>query len=130
MRIYKAICSLALLALAGASNANVATVDPNNDSDCAVLFEFFDRMAAAKEAPTDIRKELLIMGLWFETIWDRDHPGENPRQGEHFTAMVKAIGEDPKAYHDTLNACAERANADPIFNAFATELRNAKPPKP
>jgi hypothetical protein len=130
MRIDKLLCSFALLALTGASNANVAAVDPTNDSDCAILFEFFDRMAVAKQAPKEIREQTLIMGLWFETKWDQEHPGQNARQGEHFTAMVKAMGEDPKAYRDTLVACSERANADPVFDVFVKALRGSPPPAP
>ena len=127
MRIDKVLCSLAVLAVAGASNANVATVDPNNDFDCATLFEFFDRMAVANHAPADLREQTIIMGLWFETKWEHEHPGENPRQSEHFTAMVKAMGENPKAYRDTLLACSKRANADPIFDGFVKTLKGSPP---
>ena len=67
MRIQNVICSFALLAFAGASHANVAAVDPNNDSDCAVLYEFFHRMTEAKQLPADLREETLIMGFWFAT---------------------------------------------------------------
>ena len=128
MRIKKAICSIALLALTGASNAPAETVDPNNDFDCAVLFEFFHRMAEAKQLPADLREETLIMGFWFATKWEQEHPGENARKGEHFTAMVKVMGEDPKAYRSALNACSARANADPLFDGFVTSLRGSAPP--
>jgi len=130
MRIQNVICSIALLAFAGASNANVAAVDPNNDSDCAVLYEFFHRVAEAKQLPADLREETLIMALWFETKWEQEHPGVNARQGEHFNAMVKAMGEDPKAYRDALLACSKRANADPLFDEFVKALRGSAPPAP
>ena len=128
MRIQNVVCSIALLALTGAANANVAAVDPNNDSDCAVLYEFFHRMTEAKQLPADLREETLIMGFWFATKWEQEHPGENARKGEHFAAMVKAMGEDPKAYRSALNACSARANADPLFDGFVTSLRGSAPP--
>ena len=130
MRIDKVLCSLALLALTGASYPNPATVDPDNDFDCATLFQFFHKMAEAKQAPADLLEEVLIMNAWFGAKWDHEHPGEEAKQLDHYLAMVKAVGDDPKAYKDTLNACSTRANADPAFSVFVTELRKSAPPKP
>ncbi|NUS99905.1 MAG: hypothetical protein HOP96_02890 [Sphingomonas sp.] len=130
MRITNLLCSFALLTLAGTSTASAETIDPNSDFDCSVTFEFFHRVAKAKQAPADLLEEVLIMGLWFETKWNQEHPGEDARRSEHFFAMLKDLGDNPKAHRDTLNSCSERANADPVFNVFATELRKSAPAKP
>ena len=132
MRIDKLICSFALLALAGATNPDPATVDPNNDYDCAVLLKFFHR-AMVPDGPADLQEETLIMNAWFTAKWAQDHPQEDPGEREHYLAMVKAIGADAKSYRDQLNACSTRANADPHFGRFvgafqSTVAKDRQPP--
>jgi len=127
MRIYKAVCSFALLALAGATTAPAVTADPRSDFDCAVVSEFFFRVAKEKQFPADEQKDLVIVGLWYETIWQQDHPGEDTRTNDRFIPLADAIGAQPKAHVETLKACILRANADPNFVQFGTSLR-ASPP--
>jgi hypothetical protein len=123
MRIDKLICSFALLALAGAANPNPATVDPNQDFDCAVLLKFFHRVMVP-DGPADLQEETLIMNAWFTAKWAQDHPKEEANEREHYLAMVKAIGEDPKSQRDRLNACSARANADPRFGRFVSAFQS------
>ena len=127
MRIYKAVCSLALLALSGASTAPAATADPNSDFDCAVVSEFFFRVAQDQKLPTDQLKEFVIVGLWYDTIWQRDHPGEDTRTNDRYIPLVQAIGANPKPHGETMKACAARADTDPTFRQFAASLRASSP---
>jgi hypothetical protein len=126
MRIVDLICSLALLTLAANSAPSPATVDPNNDFDCAVVFDFLHRMAQAKQAPAELLEETSVMYSWFIAKW-MEHPGESAGRREHYVAMVKAMGDDPKAYGNTLNACSARANSDPLFDRFVTAFRSTVP---
>ena len=126
MRIFNLVCSFALLVLSSNSAANPATVDPNNDFDCAVAFQFFHKMAEAKQAPADLREGTAVMNAWFISKWS-EQPGESAGRREHFMAMVTAMGEDPKAYGDTLRTCSARANADPLFDRFVTAFRSTPP---
>ena len=130
MRIANLICSSALLALAGGSAANAATADPNDDYDCATTFQFFYKMAKAKQAPADLLEQVLIMNMWYAEKWGRDHPGPMTRQQfDHYSEIVTAMGDNPKAYRDTLNTCSSRANSDPGFPAFVSAFRK-NPPTP
>lgn len=126
MRIVNVICSLALLTFAANSAPSPATVDPNNDFDCAVLFDFFHRMAQAKHAPADLLEETSVMNSWFIAKW-MEHPGERAGRREHYVAMVKAMGDDPEAYGNTLNACSARANSDSHFDRFVAAFRSTVP---
>ena len=127
MRFFNLLCCFALLALASPTNANPATVDPNNDFDCAVLFKFFHRAMVMTKGPADLQEQTLIMNAWFTREFAADHSVDNIDQREHFFAMVKAIGDDPKAYRDQLNACSTRANADPAFEPFVILHRKTAP---
>lgn len=127
MRIYKAVCSFALLALAGASAAPAVTGDPRSDFDCAVVSEFFFRVAKKKQFPANDQKDLVTVALWYETIWQQDHPREDTRTNDRFIPLVDAIGAHPETHLETLKACIARANANPIFIQFATTLQ-ASPP--
>ena len=127
MRIDKLLCSFALIALASPSNANPATVDPSKDFDCAVLFKFFHKAMVMSKGPADLQEQTLVMNQWFTDQFARDHSVDAIDQREHFFAMVKAMGEDPKAYRDQLNACSARANADPAFEPFAILHRKRAP---
>ena len=93
MRIVDLICSLALLTLAANSAPSPATVDPNNDFDCAVVFDFLHRMAQAKQAPAELLEETSVMYSWFIAKW-MEHPGESAGRREHYVAMVKAMGDE------------------------------------
>lgn len=123
MRIDKLICSFGLLALAGATSPSPATIDPNKDYDCSVLLKFF-HVAMVPDGPADLQEETLIMNAWFTAKWAQDHPVEEANEREHYLAMVKAIGTDPKSYRDQLNACSSRANADPHFSRFVGAFKS------
>ena len=128
MRIYKAVFSFALLALAGASAAPAVTADPGSDFDCAVVSEFFFRVGEDQKLPIDELKELVIVALWFDTIWQQGHPGEDTRTKDRYIPLAKAIGANAKASGETLKACIRRADTDPIFLKFAASLRASSPP--
>jgi len=128
MRIYKAVCSFALLALAGASAAPAVTVDPASDFDCAVVSEFFFRLGEDQKLPTNELKELVIVALWFDTIWNQDHPGKDRRTDDRYIPLVNALSADGKASGETMKACIRRADTDPIFVKFAASLRASAPP--
>ena len=123
MRIYKAVCSLALLSLAGATPAPAVSADPRSDYDCAVVSEFFFRVAKEKQFPANDQKDLVTVALWYETIWQQDHPGKDTRTSDRFIPLVDAIGERPKTHLETLKACIARANANPAFVQFTTTLQ-------
>jgi hypothetical protein len=126
MRIVDVTCSLALLTLAANSAPSPATVDPNNDFDCAVVYDFFHRMAKAKQAPADLLEETSAMNSWFIAKW-MEHAGESPGRREHYVAMLTAMSDNPKAYGNTLNACSARANSDPLFDRFVKAFRSTVP---
>jgi hypothetical protein len=83
-------------------------------------------MAQAKQAPADLLEETSVMYSWFIAKW-MEHPGESAGRREHYVAMVKAMGDDPKAYGNTLNVCSARANSDPLFDRFVTAFRSTVP---
>jgi hypothetical protein len=118
MRIHATWLILAM-ALAGCAKANAATVDPNDDFDCAVTFDFFREMAKLRgNAPDKARQGLFVFNQWYAAKWQHDHPGAAEPK-EHALAMVNAMGKDPSAYKDVVKSCANRAAADPKFNRFA-----------
>jgi hypothetical protein len=127
MRIYKAVCSFALLALTGASAAPAVTADPRSDFDCAIVSEFFYRVAKKKQFSANDQKDLVTVALWYETIWQQDHPGEDTRTNDRFIPLVDAIGEHPQTHLETLKGCIARANANPVFIQFATTLQAPAP---
>jgi hypothetical protein len=118
MRIRDLICSFALLAAAVDSEAKAQAVDPNSDFDCAIVFQFYHRMAEARNAPADERELTLVMNAWFVGKWEREHPGEGPKQFDHYAAIVTALGNDPNAYRETIRTCSGRATSDPAFGPF------------
>lgn len=58
VRIRDVICLFALLAAAFDSEASAEAVDPNSDLDCAIVFQFFHRMAEARSAAADERADV------------------------------------------------------------------------
>jgi hypothetical protein len=122
MRIAYATCLLSLVALAGCAKANAATIDPNNDFDCAVAFQFYSKLAELAHAPVNQQEATAAMNLWFGTKWGNEHPGEGPKQKDHYKAMINALGKDPVKYRYVMKSCADRAVAHPRFNAFAARF--------
>jgi hypothetical protein len=131
MRITHVIPLLSLLALAGCSKASAATVDPNNDFDCATTFGFFREVAKLQgNAPDKARQGLFIMNQWYLAKWTHEHPGEKAKQRDHEVAMVTAMGKDHQAYLDALSAlrtCTDRVSADPKFDRFARLMQERAP---
>jgi hypothetical protein len=129
MRISNLSYPFALLGLTVASSATAATVDPSNDFDCATAFQFAYKMAVTKRLEADIQEQTLIMNAWFAEKWDYEHPGEGPKQLDHYSQVLKTLADDPKGTVETLKTCSARANADPRFDGFVTAFRK-NPPKP
>jgi hypothetical protein len=125
MRINKFICPFAFLGLAGASHANATAADPNSDFDCAVVFDFFHRVAESKPALADLRAETAIMNSWFIAKYV-EHPDKSTEHREHYMAMVKDLGENGRAYGGTLKTCTARANSDPLFDPFVKAFRETE----
>ena len=126
MRIDKLICSFALLTLAANSAPSPATVDPSKDFDCATLLKFYHRVLVP-DGPADLQEQTLTVNAWFTAKWALDVHPDDPNLREHYLAMVKAIGDDPKAYRDQLLACGARANADPHFTRFVSQFQPNPP---
>jgi len=129
MRICSVICAFAFLTLAGGSAATAATVDPNNDFDCATAFQFAHRMAVAKQLEADIQEQTLLLNTWFADKWNYEHPGEAPKQIDHYSEILKILPDDPSGTGETLKSCVARAKADLRFEGFVTAFRK-NPPKP
>src|SRR4051812_19212978 len=112
MRI-RATMLISVLALAGCARASAATVDPNDDFDCAATAGFFREVAKLQnDAPDKARQVLFIPYLWYGAKWDHDHPaGKDAELLNHKTAMVTAMGKDALSYREPLKACAARAAA-------------------
>ena len=127
MRIHNAICSFALLAAALGSEAKAAPVDPNDDFDCAIVFQFYHRMAEARNAPADELELTLVMNAWFAAKWEREHPGEGAKHFDHYAAVVSALGNDPNAYRETIRTCSAHATSDPAFGQFWIAHHKAAP---
>ena len=127
MRFRDVICSFALLVAPFDSEASAEAVDPNSDLDCAIIFQFFHRMAEARNAPADERELTLVMNDWFAAEWEREHPGEGAKQFDHYAAIVTALGNDPNAYRETIRMCSDRATSDPAFGPFWILHRKAGP---
>jgi hypothetical protein len=126
MRIHAAWLIL-LSALAGCARADAATVDPNDDFDCAVTFNFFHQMAKLQgNAPDKAVQGLFVFNQWYAAKWHHDHPG-TAEPKDHALAMIGAMGKDPLAYKDALKRCTDRAAADPKFNRFADLLTERAP---
>jgi len=115
MRISNLSCSFALLALTVASSATAATVDPSNDFDCATAFQFAYRMAVTKRLEADLQEQTLIMNAWFAEKWDHEHPGDAPKQLDHYSQVLKALPDDPKGTIETLKAYSRIRSSLPSF---------------
>jgi hypothetical protein len=118
MRTFKALLSSVLLALASASSASPATVDPNSDFDCAIISRFYFHVAEARKAPADERELTFVMSEWFSDQWNRDHPGEGAKHMDRYNAVVNALGDDPNAYREMIRTCGHRATSDAAFEPF------------
>jgi hypothetical protein len=126
MRIHATLLIL-VMSLAGCARANAATVDPNNDYDCAVTLDFFRELAKLQgNAPDKAREGLFLFHEWYVAKWDHEHPGAAEPK-EHALAMIHAMGKDPSAYKDVVTSCAGRAAADPKFNRFADLMTQQAP---
>jgi len=125
MRIH-ATWLIAALALAGCAKADAATVDPNNDYDCAITFRVFREVAKVQGAPDKARQGLFIMEQWYSAKWDHDH-ANTPDPADHGDAIIKAMSLNPVAYKEPLKACTERAAADPHFDRFARLMQQRVP---
>jgi hypothetical protein len=123
MRIQ--VTSLILvLALAGCAKAGAATVDPNDDFDCAVTSGFFLDAAKASGAPDQQQHALYVVNGWYAAKWHAEHPAASDDES-HAAAFskFKLIQADPMKYNTVLQACTERAADDPKFNRFADLIR-------
>jgi len=118
MRIFKLISSFALFALSATAQASPGPIDPSSDLDCAIIFNFYHRVAIARNAPADERELTFVMNAWFSTQWERQHPDEDAGHSEHFKAVATALGEDPNAYREMIRTCSKRATSDPSFGPF------------
>ena len=126
MRITHLIPALSVIALAGCSKADAATVDPTSDYDCAISFRVFREVAKAQAAPDKVRQGLFIMEQWYGAKWDDEH-ANTPDPADHGDAIIKAMIANPEAYKDPLKACTTRAAADPHFDRFARLVRQRMP---
>ena len=125
MRIH-ATCLIAALALAGCAKAAAATVDPDNDYDCAITFDFFREAAKIQGAPDHQRQALFIMNQWFAEEWHHKNPNLVATADDEMK-IVNVIARDPMSYKDVMKTCAERAAADPRFNKFAALMQQNAP---
>lgn len=80
------------------------------------------------DGPADLQEQTLVVNAWFTAKWALDDRTNDTNVREHYLAMVKAIGDDPKAYRDQLNACSTRANADAHFTRFVSQFQPNPPP--
>jgi hypothetical protein len=123
MRIH-AIWLMTILALAGCAKAGAATVDPNDDFDCAVTTGFFMDAAKVSEAPEVQQHALYVVNGWFAAKWRAEHPSASAEESHAAASSIfKVIQADPMKYTTVLQACTERATGDPKFDRFAKLVR-------
>ena len=118
---------LSLLALAGCSKADAATVDPSSDFDCALTSDFFHEASKIQGAPDDQRHALFVLNQWYAARWNDKHQGDGSK--DRALAIVNAMGKDPNSYKNAIKACIDRAVQDPKFNRFAGLMKDVPEPR-
>jgi hypothetical protein len=126
MPLRHLIRSAALIALAATSATAAAPIDPASDLDCAIIFNFYHRVAEARNAPADELELTSVMNAWFSDEWERKHPKEDEQQRQHFNEVATALGEDPNGYREMIRTCSHRALADPAFEPYWILHRDPK----
>lgn len=111
----------ASLALAGCGRAEAAGPDPARDVDCSVLAFYFARHAERSGAPADQAHGARALHLWYseriQAIALRRGNGDGVLA--EAAPVLAAVNADPRGMLDEYSACAERAFAEPGWDAFA-----------
>lgn len=125
MRLLARFLVAPLMALAACGQASGSVPDASSDLHCSVLAFYFNGYAEHSSAPADQRRALAAVHEWYaaklrQLTTERGGPDSVVAEG---APILEAVKRDPSAMIDELQACSDRALADPTFNGFASALR-------
>ena len=119
----RAFCLVPLsLLLTACGEADATLIDPRNDVHCSVVAFYFHGLAKHEGAPADQQHATKVLHEWYAAKMRRE-AGERFKDWQNFereiSPLLEAIKAKPTAMTDELDACLDRAIADPAFDLFA-----------
>ena len=112
---------LGAAASAGCSNATATTLDPSSDVHCSVLAFYFAGLAEHNRAPADQRHATRVMHEWYSAKIRAvavERWGDMDGMSGEIRPLLEEVKRAPGDMLDELGKCADRAGADPAFDAF------------
>ena len=116
------ILSAAAAVLSGCSAASGAPLDSANDVHCFGLASAYASLARSSDAPDDQQRSTNALAQWYSVGFDAAVQARGREAiSEEAARLAQAADADPEAARAALSRCADRAAADPGFNAFAAQ---------
>ena len=119
---FAVVAALSSGLVSACSPSRAVALDPKNDVHCSVLAFYFNGLAAQVGAPDRQLRASKGLHDWYAAKMKIASAGRfsDPAvlQAE-LGPLLEEVKADPLSAGDELQACADRAAADPSFNRFA-----------